>query len=383
MICLKKPVALCIFFSVSCLAAVAQEQTIKSLPFSMTLPALNGDGLEIPKQRIELVDKNGWLVATLTAEPDELEWKIVLAKLTPDLKPVIKVHPVLPLFSVQYGSWFIRESLGRLRVNRQPKDALDDAWKQIGDAPESKALCSAHRLFVVVKDDCLWLYTSPGGDRKSIDTLIRFQHAKLNKDSGGMGFADGQFAEVFSGDARCHDEGDLLVAARITGYGARSILAATEKKETLIGLPAPALTGKPIGNLPMPKRDELKGKVVLIDFWATWCGPCVKKLPEVNALQKRYGDRGLVILGIHANQNSDKAEEFVRKHAIAFPIMVDDGQTGKSFAVAQLPTYFLVGRDGKVKMGYLSTLPTDAQIEAELQIAEKAKDAPRPPKQAK
>jgi len=374
--CLKLPVALCVFFSVACLPAVAQEQTIKSLPFTLTLPALNADGLEIPKQRIDLADKNGWLVATLTAEPHELEWKIVLAKLTPETKAVVKMHPVLPLFSVQYGPWFIRESLGRLRVNRQPKDARDDGWKQIGDAPMEKALGSALHLFMVPKDQWLWICTAPTGDRKQVDTLIRFQHIKLNKDSGAMSFADGRFAEVFAGDARCQDEGDLLVASRLTGYTARSILAATEKKATLIGSPAPALTGKPAGNLPMPTSADLKGKVVLIDFWATWCGPCVKKLPEVNTLQKKYGNRGLVVLGVHSSQNADRVQDFLAKQSVNFPILVDDGQTEKAFAVSQLPTYFLVGRDGKVKAGYLSTLPSEAQIEAELKIAEKKGEAP-------
>jgi thiol-disulfide isomerase/thioredoxin len=377
--CLKLPVVLGVFFSVASFAAIAQEQTVKSLPFTLTLPALNADGLEIPKQRLDLADKNGWLVATLTAEPDELEWKIVLAKLTPETKAVVKVHPVLPLFSVQYGPWFIRESLGRLRVNRQPKDARDDGWKQIGDAPMEEALGSALHLFMVPKDQWLWICTAPTGERKQVDTLIRFQHIKLNKDSGAMSFADGRFAEVFAGDARCHDEGDLLIASRIATYAARSILAATEKKATLIGLSVPALTGKPAGNLPMPKSDELKGKVVLIDFWATWCGPCIKKLPEVNALQKKYGDRGLVILGVHSSQNADRLQEFLRKQPVHFPTIVDDGQTEKAFAVSQLPTYFLVGRDGKVKAGYLSTLPTEAQIEAELKVGEKPGETPAGP----
>ena len=62
----------------------------------------------------------------------------------------------------------------------------------------------------------------------------------------------------------------------------------------------------------MPR--ELCGKVLLVDFWAMWCGPCVKKLPQVNSLQKRFGERGLVVLGVHANQNSENLTAFVDGH---------------------------------------------------------------------
>lgn len=172
----------------------AEEQSIEELPFTRVIPAINADGLEITAQRIQLSEQNGWLVATLATEPDELEWRIVLASLTPDTRPVIKVHPGLPLFSVQYGPWFIREGLGRLRVHREPKEFSGNQWQQIGDVPRGPRLCSAGQLFVVKQDEWFWVCSSPTYDQKSIDTLVRFQHERLS---------DGQQIEL--------DHGGLLV----------------------------------------------------------------------------------------------------------------------------------------------------------------------------
>ncbi len=346
--------------------AFAQEQSVTALPFAKEIAPINADGLEIPKQRLELTDQGGWLVATLTAEPDELEWKIVLAKITPGSMPKVSVHPQLPLFEIQYGPWFIRESLGRLRVYREMKDFGGNTWNQIGEAPAGETLCTAGRLFVVKKDDWYWVCTSPKFDKCTIDTLIRFQHEKLKKGHGSMMFADGKLAEVFCGEARCHDEGDLLVAERITGYGSRAMISNAETKKSIIGSHMPTIDGRAMGDIPMPSHADLKGKVILVDFWATWCGPCVKKLPAVNVLQERFEDRGLVVVGVHANQNSEKLPEFMAEHEFKFPVVLSNGETEKRFAVSQFPAYFLVGRDGKVVFAHLTDLPTDAQIEAEL-----------------
>lgn len=357
--------------------AFAEDRSITALPFATEIAPINADGLEIPKQRLELTDQGGWLVATLSADPDELEWRIVLAKITPDSMPKVSVHPQLPLFEIQYGPWFIRESLGRLRVYREMKDFGDDTWNQIGEAPAGDTPCTAGRLFVVKKDDWYWVCTSPKFDTSTIDTLIRFQHEKLEKGYGSMMFADGKLAEVFCGEARCHDEGDLLVAERITGYRARAMISNAETQKSIVGNQVPAISGRAMGDIPMLGHAELKGKVVLVDFWATWCGPCVKKLPAVNALQRRFEDRGLVVVGVHANQDSETLPEFMAEHEFEFPVVLSDGEAERRFAVSQFPAYFLVGRDGKVVFAHLTDPPTDAQIEAELAKKDEPGDEPK------
>ncbi len=358
------------------LPTTAEDQPVTALPFATEIAPIDADGLEIPKQRLALTDQNGWLVATLTADPDELEWKIVLAKITPGSMPEVSVHPQLPLFEVQYGPWFIRESLGRLRVYREMKDLGADTWKQIGEAPVGETPCTAGRLFVVKKDEWYWVCTSPKYDRSTIDTMIRFQHEKLKKGHGSMMFADGKLSEVFCGEARCHDEGDLLVAERITGYGARAMISTAETEKSIVGSQVPKIDGVAMGDSPMPNYADLKGKVILVDFWATWCGPCVKKLPAMNDLQAKFEDRGLVVVAVHANQDSEKLPDFIADHEFDFPVILSDGETEKRFAVSQFPSYFLVGRDGRIVSAHLTDPPTDAQIEAELAKKDEPSDAP-------
>jgi thiol-disulfide isomerase/thioredoxin len=109
--------------------------------------------------------------------------------------------------------------------------------------------------------------------------------------------------------------------------------------------------------------EKLRGKVVLIDFWGTWCGPCVKKLPALEALHKKYRDRGLVVIGVHSEQAGDLVAEFLDKEPLSFPIAVDTGDTAKSYAVDSWPTYFLIDKAGKAQWGFSSSLPREAEIE--------------------
>ena len=97
--------------------------------------------------------------------------------------------------------------------------------------------------------------------------------------------------------------------------------------------------------------------MVLLDFWGTWCGPCVKHLPQVQDFAGKYADRGLVVIGLHSSQGGESCEDFVEKNGISFPIAIDSGRTAESFAITSWPTYFLIDKTGKVAIGYTSNLP--------------------------
>lgn len=99
------------------------------------------------------------------------------------------------------------------------------------------------------------------------------------------------------------------------------------------------------GNLP-----DLGGKVVLLDFWASWCGPCKKSFPELEKLYESYKDRGFVILGVNVDEKSADMHKFLEGHAVSFPIVRDKEQTLISAAgVESMPTSFLVDRSGKIR----------------------------------
>jgi thiol-disulfide isomerase/thioredoxin len=97
---------------------------------------------------------------------------------------------------------------------------------------------------------------------------------------------------------------------------------------------------------------DYRGKVVLIDFWATWCGPCVAGMPEVIDLHKKHHDAGLEIVGISFDSDKDALEKFVEEHEMPW-VQYFDGKTwdndyGRKYGIRAIPTMWLVGRDGKV-----------------------------------
>jgi peroxiredoxin len=95
----------------------------------------------------------------------------------------------------------------------------------------------------------------------------------------------------------------------------------------------------------------LRGKVVLVNFWATWCGPCKQELPAIDAVARRYAARGFVVLGVDAGGDQDSdVESFARKQALSFPLLEDStGVTAARYRLLGVPTSFLVDANGVVR----------------------------------
>jgi len=93
---------------------------------------------------------------------------------------------------------------------------------------------------------------------------------------------------------------------------------------------------------------ELRGKVVLVNFWATWCPPCRKEMPDLDALYQRFAAKGFVVLGI-SDEEADKVEPFIREHKVSFPVLLDHGRkVNDLFVVEGIPKSFVYDRDGKL-----------------------------------
>jgi thiol-disulfide isomerase/thioredoxin len=95
--------------------------------------------------------------------------------------------------------------------------------------------------------------------------------------------------------------------------------------------------------------DSLRGKVVYVDFWASWCGPCRRSFPWLAEMQKKYGDHGFAVVAVNVDKTRDAADAFLEKLPAPFAIAYDpDGKTAEAFHVSAMPSSFLIGRDGTV-----------------------------------
>ncbi len=112
--------------------------------------------------------------------------------------------------------------------------------------------------------------------------------------------------------------------------------------------PAPAFALEKLGG-GTARLGDYAGKVVLINFWATWCGPCVKEMPDLQALWQRYRQDDFALLAINVDAGRMKpVRRFADRHGLSLPIAMDQkGNTRRAYEVIALPTSYLIGRDGK------------------------------------
>ena len=100
--------------------------------------------------------------------------------------------------------------------------------------------------------------------------------------------------------------------------------------------------------------EPLKGKVVYLDFWASWCGPCRSSFPWMNSMQKKYEKDGLVVVAVNLDQEPELAEEFIAEMGPEFRIEYDsEGELAGKFGVSAMPTSYLIGRDGEIRVRHL------------------------------
>jgi peroxiredoxin len=133
---------------------------------------------------------------------------------------------------------------------------------------------------------------------------------------------------------------------------------------------APELNVASLAGAPLAWKD-FAGRVVLVDFWATWCAPCRKSMPELQALHVKHAARGFTVLGVSIDERKDaaKVKKFASQRGITYPIALDTASAPawERFGVKAVPAAFLVDRDGRIVAEWRGRAPLPAEIEQELE----------------
>jgi cytochrome c biogenesis protein CcmG/thiol:disulfide interchange protein DsbE len=136
----------------------------------------------------------------------------------------------------------------------------------------------------------------------------------------------------------------------------------------VVGRPAPAYEARTLDGAPASLA-ALRGRPVLLNVWATWCGPCEKEMPDLQRLHERAGPRGLVIVGVSIDQPSEAeaVRQFARERGVTFALWHDpDDRVSSTFRLMGVPTTFLVASDGTLLWRHTGPLKADDPKLAEL-----------------
>jgi peroxiredoxin len=175
----------------------------------------------------------------------------------------------------------------------------------------------------------------------------------------------------------------LIVVAVVLAFGIwklghrshptkRGLGGAPTSKGGLGGAPAPGFSLQDLDGQPLDLANY-RGKVVLLDFWATWCAPCRGEIPHFVEWQDKYRQQGLQVIGISMDDGPKPVREFYREFKMNYPVAVGSEQVAESYGgVLGLPVMFLIDRDGRVAAKYTGAVEM-AAVEQEIQSLLQAK----------
>jgi peroxiredoxin len=146
----------------------------------------------------------------------------------------------------------------------------------------------------------------------------------------------------------------LIVLSGLLGMAARP---------PLVGSPAPEIVLKDLQGRDV-KLSDLRGKVVLVNFWATWCKPCKEEMPAMQASYDKLRDKGFVVLAVNELEDTARVAEHIRTHGHTFEVVMDhNNQVANMYGVVGLPASFLIDPQGIVRERISGSLLTESHIE--------------------
>lgn len=148
--------------------------------------------------------------------------------------------------------------------------------------------------------------------------------------------------------------GRAIVCLMLIGY-----VGATSASTVAVSSPAPDFTLKSLDGTNL-RLEEYRGQVVLLNFWASWCGPCRQEMPVLDKIHQRYEDTGFAVLGVNVEGEAAPAQEIVDKTDITFPVLIDAGQSvSELYELEAMPSTVVIDRDGMVRYVHRGYKPGD------------------------
>jgi len=149
----------------------------------------------------------------------------------------------------------------------------------------------------------------------------------------------------------------------------RTVRLATRSVAALL-CALPALAGIPTGPAPafsLPSRDgntvalaQYKGQVVMLNFWASWCGPCRQEMPLLNDIYKKYNKMGFTLIGVNVEPDRKSAEAWLKETPVTFPVLFDtQSKVSQLYSVPGMPTTVFIDRKGNVRLLHQGFRPGD------------------------